>query len=224
MGVAQIIINGTTKFSTMVAQLVEMEGLANVVAFTTAKRYITAETLGDKNVVPFEELSNLFDNKTIHILNTIGYSNMNTIRERVNFEIEEAGFTLFSYISKRAFVTTAISQYSSLGCIIMPNVFIGPDVQIGKSTVVYSNCSLTHDIVIEDNVFLGSGCVVGGNVRIGRNSFIGMNSTIKNRISLAPFSLVGCGSNVLMSVEEERRVIVGNPAKALIGKDSMNSL
>ena len=224
MEVTQLIINGTTKFSTMIAKLVEMEGLAEVVAYTTARRFINGITLEGKQVVPFEELSDLFDKREVRILNTVGYSKMNTVRERVNEEIEVAGFTQYSYISKLSFFAPPISKIMSYGCIIMPNAFVGPEVQIGKSTVIYSNCSLTHDIVIEDNVFLGSGCVVGGNVRIGRNSFIGMNSTIKNRISLAPFSLVGCGSNVLKTVEQKRRVIVGNPAKVLDGKDSMDSL
>jgi len=224
MEVTQLVINGTTKFSTMVAKLIEMEGLAEVVAYTTAKRFINETTLEGKLVVPFEELADRFDKRDVRILNTIGYSKMNTVRERVNNEIEESGFAQYSYISKHAFVASPLSCLLSAGCIIMPNAFVGPEVKIGKSTVVYSNCSLTHDIVIEDNVFLGSGCVIGGNVRIGRNSFIGMNSTIKNRISLAPFSLVGCGSNVLKTVEWERRVIVGNPAKVLDGKNSMDSL
>lgn len=51
-----------------------------------------------------------------------------------------------------------------------------------------------------------------------------MNSTIKNRISLAPYSLVGCGSNVLKSVEKERCVMIGNPSKVMDGKDSMDSI
>lgn len=226
MEVTQLIINGTTKFSTMVARLIEMEGEAKVIAFTTAKQFINDKMLEGKPVVPFEELTERFDNRKVRILNTIGYSKMNTVRERVNQEIEESGFTQYSYISKHAFVAEQprLSSLLTAGCIIMPNAFIGTEVKIGKSTVIYSNCSLTHDIVIEDNVFIGSGCVVGGNVIIGRNSFIGMNSTIKNRINLAPFSLVGCGSNVLKTIEQERRVIVGNPAKVLEGKDSMNSL
>ena len=37
-------------------------------------------------------------------------------------------------------------------------------------------------------------------------------------------ALVGCGSNVLKTVEQERCVIVGNPARVLDGKDSMDSL
>ena len=224
MEIIQLIISGTTKFSTMIAKLIEMEGGAKVIAFTTAKRFIQEESLCGKKVIPFEELTDYYNTQDIRVLNTIGYSKMNSIRERVNEEIEEAGLLQFSYISRHAFVAASIIPLLSIGCIIMPNAFIGPEVQIGKSTVIYSNCSLTHDIVIEDNVFLGSGCVVGGNVRIGRNSFIGMNSTIKNRISLAPYSLVGCGSNVIKNVDKERSVIVGNPAKVLEGKDSFDSL
>ena len=224
MGVTKLIINGTTKFSTMVARLVEMEGLAEVVAYTTTSRFINETTLGGKQVVPFEELAGRFDRRNVCILNTIGYSKMNTVRERVNNEIEESGFAQYSYISPRAFVAIEQSDLVEKGCIIMPNAFIGNDVKIGKSTVIYSNCSLTHDIIIEDNVFIGSGCVIGGLVKIGKNSFIGMNSTIKNRISLASYSLVGCGSNVLKTVEQERCVIVGNPAKIIDGKDSMDSL
>lgn len=208
----------------MVAKLVEMEGLAKVVAYTTARRFINETALEEKQIVPFEELADRFDKQNVCILNTIGYSKMNTVRERVNNEIEESGFAQYSYISPRAFVAIEHSELANKGCIIMPNAFVGSDVQIGKSTVIYSNCSLTHDIIIEDNVFLGSGCVIGGLVKIGRNSFIGMNSTIKNRISLAPYSLVGCGSNVLKTVEQERRVIVGNPANVLDSKDSMDSI
>lgn len=208
----------------MVARLVEQEGLAEVIAYTTARQFVTKKMLEGKQVIPFEDFADRFDKRDVRILNTIGYTKMNTLRERVNNEIEESGFTSCSYISPRAFVTINQSELVNKGCIIMPNAFIGNDVHIGKSTIIYSNCSLTHDIVIEDNVFLGSGCIVGGNVRIGRNSFIGMNSTIKNRISLAPYSLVGCGSNVLRSIEDERCVIVGNPAKILMDKDSMDLL
>lgn len=224
MEVTKLIINGTTKFSTMVARLVEMDGLAKVEAFTTSKRFICDSSLAGKDIIPFEELFDRFDKDEVQVLNTIGYSKMNTVRERVNAEIEESGFTLYSYISPRAFIAIEYKELLNTGCIIMPGAFIGNDVQIGKSVVIYSNCSLTHDIIIEDNVFLGSSCVIGGLAKIGRNSFIGMNSTIKNRINLAPYSLVGCGSNVLKSVEQEKCVIVGNPAKVLDGKNSMNSL
>ena len=103
MEVTQLIINGTTKFSTMIAKLVEMEGLAKVVAYTTARCFVNETTLEGKQVVPFEELGDRFDKREIRILNTIGYSKMNTIRERVNAEIEAAGFSQYSYISKLSF-------------------------------------------------------------------------------------------------------------------------
>ena len=224
MELTHLIINGTTRFSSMIASLIELEGIAKIVAFTTKRSLITDESIDGKRVVPFEDLCSVFDKNTHFILNTIGYSKMNTIRERVNRDIEQLGFRPFSYISKRAFVSVEPDDLLSKGCIIMPNAFVGTNVIIGESVVIYNNCSLTHDIVIEDNSFIASGCVIGGNVVIGRNSFVGMNSTIKNRVHLAPFSLVGCGSNVIKSIDEEKRVIVGNPARILEIKDSLSSL
>jgi len=153
MELVKLILNGTTKFSIMVSRLIEYEGLAQVVAFTTKKCFIEEPFIDGKEVVPFEDLNCRFDNKSYKILNTIGYSKMNTIRERVNVEIEDLGFIPFSYISKKAFIMPTSYDLVSLGCIIMPNVFLGTNVQIGKSSVVYSNCSLTHDIIIGNHVF-----------------------------------------------------------------------
>lgn len=54
MEVVQLVINGTTKFSMMVARLVEMEGVANVVAYTTLRRFINEPTFDGKEIVPLK--------------------------------------------------------------------------------------------------------------------------------------------------------------------------
>ena len=226
MELVQLLINGTTSFSTMIAELIEMEGLAKVVAYTTKSSFIKQSTLKGKEIILFEEIKNHFDSDKYRILNTIGYSKMNTVRERVNKEIESTGLRPFSYISKHAFISPSIesSDLWSSGCIIMPSVFIGSNVKLGKSTIIYSHCSLTHDIIVADNVFLASGCIIGGYVNIGHNCFVGMNATIKNRVSLGAYTLVGCGSNVLESITDEYCVVVGNPAGVLTEKNSLDSL
>lgn len=155
------------------------------------------------------------------VLNTIGYGKMNCIRERVNEELKNDGITLFSYISKNANI---YSDDIGEGCIIMPGTYVGPYVSIGSSCIIYSNVSLTHHITIESNCFVASGCVVGGNVIIGHNSFIGLNSTIRNRVKLAPYTLVGCSSNVLIDNSVLGAVILGNPAHVIDNKDSRNSI
>ena len=106
----------------------------------------------------------------------------------------------------------------------MPGTYVGPYVSIGSSCMIYSNVSLTHHITIESNCFVASGCVVGGNVIIGHNSFIGLNSTIRNRVKLAPYTLVGCSSNVLIDNSVLGAVILGNPAHVIDNKDSRNSI
>ncbi len=217
----KIVIMGDTAFSAMIYDLIHVEGDVQVIAFCTKKNLLKYNSLNDVPCVPFEELDSLFDMADVMILNSIGYSKMNTIRSKVNGEIRSKGYRLFKWISRQSNV---YSNDIGDGSIIMPGAFVGPGVRIGESCIVYSGCSLTHHIVIEDNCFIASGVVVGGNVRIGRNSFIGLNSTIRNRVDIAGFSLVGCASNVVRNIEDEGSVVIGNPAKVMEGKNSHDCL
>ncbi len=209
----KVYIAGTTGFSEMISQIVTQESQYEVVGFCTKKELIREPILDGKPVVDEESLST-WDGG---ILLTIGYSHMNTLREKVFFEYESRGFNIVSYVSSKANV---YSKTIGKGSLILPGAFIGPDCRVGNGCVVYTNVQLTHHINVGDFSFIGSGCVIGGNVNIGHNSFIGMNSTIRNKACLAPYTLAGCGSNVLKSVNTDCGVVVGNPAK-LLNKNSM---
>ncbi len=217
----KIVIMGDTPFSGMIFDLIHAEGEVQVIAFCTKGSLMKCDNLKGMPVVPFEELDLEFDMGEVFLLNTIGYSKMNTIRQKVNGEIRTAGYGLFTWISCRSNVYT---RDIGDGSIVMPGAFIGPDVKLGESCIVYSGVSLTHHITIEDNCFIASGVVIGGNVIVGRNSFIGLNSTIRNRIKIAGYSLVGCASNIVKDIAEEGKVAVGNPARIIVGKESYNSL
>lgn len=185
---------GTTPFSAVIATIIQMEGHYEVLAYSTSKQFMDKTEMKGLPIVAQEDLNSIFDMREVGIINTIGYSNMNSIRERVHNELLNEGFHLQTFISRNAKVYTSDIRE---GSIIMPGAFVGPYVTIGKACIIYSNVSLTHHITIEDYCFIASGCVFGGNVTIGHNSFIGLNSTIRNRISLAPYTLVGASSNVL---------------------------
>lgn len=185
---------GTTPFSAVIATIIQMEGHYEVLAYSTSKQFMDKTEMKGLPIVAQEDLNSIFDMREVGIINTIGYSNMNSIREKVHNELLNEGFYLQTFISKNAKVYTSDIRE---GSIIMPGAFVGPYVTVGKACIIYSNVSLTHHITIEDYCFIASGCVFGGNVTIGHNSFIGLNSTIRNRISLAPYTLVGASSNVL---------------------------
>ena len=220
MELRRIVIAGTTGFSVMIKRLIEKDNAFKVIGFTTQKNFIKDNIIDGCPVYPEEELHSILNNEE-GILNTLGYSRMNTIREKVHIKYENEGFDIVSYISPKANVYTNRIEKGSL---ILPGAFIGPDVVIGKSCIIYSNVQLTHHINIEDFCFLAANSTVGGNTTIKNNSFIGMNSTIKNKITLASYTLVGCGSNIVNDVTEPYQVLVGNPAKCLNNKNSMETI
>lgn len=71
-----------------------------------------------------------------------------------------------------------------------------------------------HDAHLMKNVEVTAGAVVGGFDMVGEKAFLGLNSTLRNRIKIGDGALVGMGSVVTKSVEEDI-VAVGNPAKTL---------
>lgn len=212
-----IIIIGTTNFSSLIYELIIQEKKANVVAFTTYKDYKDIDIFNGLPVVAFEDLELEYDMSKIYLLNTIGYSHMNAIREKVYKDCISKQYNIYTYVSKKACVYSKIAEDS--GCIIAPSVYIGPNVNLGISNIIMSNSSITHNIEIGNFNFIGAGTIIGGNVEIESNTFIGLNSTIKNGIVIARETIIGSGSNLLCSTNLGG-VYVGNPAKQLLNKKS----
>lgn len=212
------IIIGTTPFSVMIANIIELEtGRGNVLAYSILKAFIQKVEIDGIPVIATEDLSSTFDLSQCIILNTIGYSHMNQLREKVQSELEELGISVGTYISNKANVYTSdIAE----GNIILAGSFIGPFVTLGRCNIIYSNVSLTHHITIGNFNFIASGCILGGNIAIGNNCFIGLNSTLRNRLNIPSYTLIGCGANVTKMTQIEETVWMGNPAKRIEDQNS----
>jgi len=114
------------------------------------------------------------------------------------------------------------------------NVVIGKDVYIGPGAAirgdwgeiiikdgcnVQENCTIHMfpgtTVTLHENAHVGHGAVVHG-ATIGKNCLIGMNSVIMDDVILGDECIVGALCFVPAGKEFERRkVIVGNPAKAI---------
>jgi len=114
------------------------------------------------------------------------------------------------------------------------NVIIGRDVYIGPGAAirgdwgeivisdgcnVQENCTIHMfpgvQVMLEESAHIGHGAIIHG-ARIGRNSLIGMNAVVMDNVVIGPGCIVGALSFVQQdSVFPERKVIVGNPAKAV---------
>lgn len=215
-----LVIVGTSKASALIACVIEREEQARVLAYTTYRSMIKESSLEGKPIVAIEDLNELYDMNSVYLLNTIGYTDMNTVRERVFKDIKEKFPKIYTFISKQALMYT---DKIGLGSIIMPGAYVGPYVEVGESCLIMAQSSVPHHIKVEDFSYIAARAVIGGTSIIGHNSFLGINATIKNKVNLAPYTLIGSGSNVLESISEECCVVVGNPAKVLPNKRSYES-
>lgn len=126
------------------------------------------------------------------------------------------------------------SAYVHPNATVTGNVHIGRDVYIGPGAAirgdwgeiiisdgcnVQENCTIHMfpgvTVVLEESAHIGHGAVIHG-ARIGKNSLIGMNAVVMDNVVIGEESIVGALAFVPAdSVFEPRKIIVGNPAKAI---------
>jgi carbonic anhydrase/acetyltransferase-like protein (isoleucine patch superfamily) len=118
--------------------------------------------------------------------------------------------------------------------VVTGNVVIGKDVYIGPGAalrgdwggiVIADGCNVQENCTIhmfpgvtvrlEESAHIGHGAVIHG-AHIGRNCLVGMNAVVMDRVVLGEGCIVGALAFLPAdSVWEPRKVIVGNPAKAV---------
>ena len=148
----------------------------------------------------------------------IGYSKVNTIREKICRKCRNIGYKLVNYISPKSNCWDNVVLGDNI--FIGDNVFIGDRCKIGNGVFIDAGSVLCHDNELQDYVFFSGGVVIGGHVIIKKNSFVGLNATLKSHVEIGEFNIIGCGSNVIHSTGTNC-VLAGNPAKCM-EKDVMN--
>lgn len=118
--------------------------------------------------------------------------------------------------------------------IVTGNVSIGRDVYIGPGAalrgdwgeiIISDGCNVQENCVVhmfpgvtvrlEEGAHIGHGAIIHG-AQIGRNSLVGMNAVLMDNVVLGEECIVGALAFLPAdSVWERRKVIVGNPAKAI---------
>ncbi|HOO07211.1 MAG TPA: hypothetical protein PLH83_12105 [Ruminococcus sp.] len=206
MGVSmrKIFILGATKYSFMIHELICQEKQYEIVGHSVNEKYLEeCRPLCDEagvELFPLENLSQYADeNGVVYVLNTLGYTNMNRTRQKIQAECLSLGYQSVNYISDRAIV---LSKLKGTGNIVFPGAYIGTNISIGDCNVIYAGCVLTHDIQIESFNFVAANVTIGGEVHIGNNCFLGMGATLKNRINVSDFSLIGASAYLAHSTKK----------------------
>jgi sugar O-acyltransferase (sialic acid O-acetyltransferase NeuD family) len=172
-----------------------------VVAFTIDRDYLkNPECLG-LPVIPFDELSSTFPPGECDLFVALSYSKLNAFRKERYNSGKSMGYSLASYISKRA----SFLSNDPIGdnCFILEDNTIQPYVQIGNNVTLWSGNHIGHHSVINDHAFLASHIVVSGGVVIGEQCFIGVNATLRDHIRIGDRCVIGAGALLLADAEAE---------------------
>ncbi len=172
--------------------------VSNIYGFTVESEYRTDDKYLDLPSVDFETVEKVFPPDEYGIYICIGYTNMNSERERIYNIAKEKGYEILSYIHPTAVVN---AKHMGIGNIILENVFIGPFCEIGDGNIFKAGASIAHHDKIGNYNFFAVNCAVAGKVEVRNNCFLGNNCTVKNGITLADKTLIGAGCYISKDTE-----------------------
>jgi len=183
-----------------------------VIAFSVEHDYLKKEELCGLPVVEFEKLEEVYSPSEFSVYVANSSTQLNRVRTRLYLEAKRKGYRAATYVSSKAFVwrNVEIGENS----FIFENNVLQYHVKIGNNVTLWSGNHVGHRTVISDNCFVSSHCVISGFCEIGESCFLGVNSSFGDRIKVARDCVIGAGAVVIRDTEE-RKVYVGNPAKAL---------
>lgn len=154
---------------------------------------------------------NVFKTKKLYEYNGIAIISIgdNYIRKKVS---EKYKFEYIFAIHPKA----VISKYSKIGegTVVMANVCVNPDVNIGKHCILNTGCVIEHDCSIEDFAHISPNVAIAGNVQVGEGSHIGIGSSIIQGIKIGKWCTIGAGAVIIRDVPDFATV-VGNPGKII---------
>ena len=181
-----IIIYGASHFSKILKFYIDTDTNWNVVGFCDDNEQLLDSSFCGLHVYSYADLIKL--NLDFEILIGIGYSKMNSVREKVYKRCKSDGYKITSYIHSSSITNNSILGE---GIVILENCIIGPFSKLCVNNLIWNNCNIGHDNEIGNfNMIAGSSSTCGF-VRINNNCFIGNSSVIKEYVNIESNTLIG---------------------------------
>lgn len=215
MAKEKIIIFGNTNFSKMIAEYIIESEKYEITCFTVNKNYIEEKEILGIPVIEFEDIEKKYSPKDYKFIVTIGYTKMNTIREKAFKEIKEKGYYIENFIHPTACIK---ADKIGEGNIFLEGAFIGPHASIGDGNLFWNGVNVCHDFEIGNFNQISASTTIAGFVKVENNCFLGINCSIRDHVIVANKTLVGAGCFINENTEENSVYV---PAKAI--KLSKNS-
>lgn len=104
------------------------------------------------------------------------------------------------------------------GSVVCAGVICTVSVSIGKHTIINLNSTIGHEVKIDDFVTIAPNVSISGNIYLKNLVEVGTGATLREKLEVGAGSIVGMGSVLTKSVDE-RKVVVGNPARVIKSLD-----
>jgi len=105
-------------------------------------------------------------------------------------------------------------SYLGDGCVLMPNVVVGGNTQVGNFCILGNQSCIAHDSIMSAFASLGPGAITGGSVQIGNRSAVGIGAVVDSNIQIEDDCLLG-SSSFLNKNLPKNKVAYGIPAKVV---------
>ncbi len=153
-------------------------------------------------------LNQLSQKKSI-LINGVGWSRNNLIRNQLFDSNKARGFNFFVLLHRAAFLcdTAILSE----GCQVMASASVQSNVFLDSNVVVNTGAVVEHDCFIGKHSFISSAATICGGVKLGKNVFIGAGATVMPGLTIGDNVIVGAGSLVNKSISSGE-IVAGVPA------------
>jgi sugar O-acyltransferase (sialic acid O-acetyltransferase NeuD family) len=210
-----VIIFGINRFASAFAELLRDEGDLEPVAFCVDRAYVEGPQHEGLPLVPLDEITNRFAPTRHRALVPLGFSRMMALRAEACRRLEELGYPLTPWVSRRAAVWSRLELGPN--SIVAPGATVMPYATLGRDVAVRPNVVVAHHCAIGDHVSLANGAMLGGGSTIGANSWIGIGSVVRDQVAIAPRTFVGAGAVIVADTEPDS-IYVGVPARRQPGQ------
>ena len=187
----EILLIGGGGHCKSVIDVIEQEGKFRIVGIIDQPELLGKETLKYKIIGNDADLASLAK-KYKYAFITVGQVFSPKLRIKLFNLAKEAGFSLPSIISPRAYVST----YASVGegTVIMHDAIVNASASVEENCIINTKAIIEHDVVIRKHCHISTGAIVNGEANIGEGTFVGSSSTTKEGIIIKENSFIKAGS------------------------------
>lgn len=161
-------------------------------------------------LIPFSEVETKFNPQKYKMISSVGFLEMNELREKKYIEAKEKGYDFVNYIDKTVKIHDEVEIEEN--CIILDFVSIHPGTKIRKGTFISGNVNIGHGCIIESYNWINAGVSMAGFCNIGKGCFFGVNSSVANGVKIGEKNFIAAGTVINKDTNNDE-VYISEPSQ-----------